>query len=68
MKKKLVFKKGIRMIIFPCMLPFGKIDFNEQAEKEIAKTKDKYQPRKKVTWNYTMDWENQMAEVIVFKI
>jgi len=67
MKKKLIFEKGIHTIKFPCFLPMGLIDFNKHARTEIGKIANKYQTRKNVTWNYTMDWKHQLGEVSVSK-
>ncbi len=66
-KRKLIFKKDIHTIHFPLRLSFGLIDFNKHARKEIQKVVDSFQPIKNVSWNYTMDWQAQMAQVTAFK-
>ncbi len=68
LKEKLVFPKGVLTIYFPSRPPIGKFDFNQHAYNQIKRIKDRYQERKGVEWNYTMDWKNQLCEVIARKV
>lgn len=65
--KKLVFKRGVKAIIFPVHRPMGDFLFIKTGEKEIAKIRSLYQNRKDVYWNYRVSLTSEFAEVIAYK-
>lgn len=63
-KKRLVFKKGIRKIIFPFLLT----DFSpwqQQIAVEMEKVRSSLLPRKNIEWGYRI--ENGIAEITISK-
>lgn len=65
MEKKLIFKKGIRRIVFPILL--HEFDsWQNQILDEMNKIKGKFLPRKRVEWGFKI--ENGYAEIYVRKV
>lgn len=67
-KKKVVFKRGVDKIYFPCFLHLiGEYSFKHEAERQIKSVQDKFEFRKNVRFDYQANYLSDIANVIVYK-